>query len=91
MENCKVTFEQDGQKIITDFILNDDSTLKYKVDMEPREFDPKKDYGLCGRLFAMFMDKLVDMTTDNNDSEEIAEVISDKPVYNPDINYNTKE
>ena len=81
MENCKVTFEQDGQKIIADFILNDDSTLKYKVDMEPREFDPKKDYGLCGRLFAMFMDKLVEMTTDNNDSEEIAEVVPDEPSY----------
>ena len=91
MENCKVTFEQDGQKIIADFILNDDGTLKYKVDMEPREFDPKKDYGLCGRLFAMFMDKLVEMTTDNNDAEEIAEVVPNEPVYDLDTDSKTKE
>lgn len=91
MENCKVIFEQDGQKIIAEFILNDDSTLKYKVDMEPREFDPKKDYGLCGRLFAMFMDKLVEMTTDNNDTEEIAEVVPEKPVYDLNTYPKTKE
>lgn len=91
MENCKVTFEQDGQKMIADFILEEDGTLKYKVDMEPREFDPKKDYGLCGRLFAMFMDKLVEMTTEKNDSEEIAEVVEDTPAYDPAVESETKE
>ncbi len=91
MENCKVVFEQDGQKMIADFILEEDGTLKYKIDMEPREFDPKKDYGLSGRLFAMFMDKLVEMTTEKNDSEEIAEVVADEPAYDPAVESETKE
>lgn len=85
MENCKVEFIQDGQKMIVDFKLDGDE-LTYTVGLEPKEYDPKKDYGLSGKLFTMFMDTLVAQTTEIPEEAEIADMqVNEAPEYEPEV------
>lgn len=85
MENCKVEFIQDGQKMIVDFKLDGDE-LTYTVGLEPKEYDPKKDYGLSGKLFTMFMDTLVAQTTEIPEDAEISDMqVNEAPEYEPEV------
>lgn len=59
MEKCKVEFiNNEGQKIILNFDLDDNGNLEYKPSFEPK-VDPKTNLGLTGKLCEIFITALV--------------------------------
>lgn len=60
----KVTFEQDNQKIVIDFVFNEETgNLEYKPYFEP-PVDPKTPLGLAGQLCEIFIQALHSVETD---------------------------
>lgn len=67
METCKVEFnDEQGQKIIIDFTLEDNGDLNYKPSFDPQLTDPKKNLGLSGQLCEVFIQAL---HRDNNEED----------------------
>lgn len=55
--NCKVTFEQENQKLIIDFFEDENGFLTYKPHFDP-QIDEKTQLGLLGFLCEKFIDSL---------------------------------
>lgn len=73
MMTSKVTFEQEGQKIIIDFILDENTgSLEYKPTFEP-PVDPKTNLGLSGQLCEAFIAALHNNSTDDADAEQLTD------------------
>lgn len=55
--NCNVTFEQENQKLIVEFTVDETGELTYKPHFEP-QVDNKTQLGLLGFLAEKFIDSL---------------------------------
>ena len=55
--NCNVTFEQENQKLIMEFVVSEDGELTYKPHFDP-PVDQKTKLGLLGFLCEKFIDSL---------------------------------
>ena len=66
--NCRVTFEQDEQKILVDFTLDEKNMLYSKVSFEPEITAPKQNMGLAGNLCDFFLRSIKNNRTSNEQS-----------------------
>ena len=70
MQNSRVIFEDDNQKIIVHFQLDDNEGLRYKIETDPLITDPKQNVGLIGYFCNLFMDAVAHNGQEQPDNNE---------------------
>lgn len=65
---CKVTFDQYDQKIIVDFLLDENQTLKVNTYFDPELEDESKPVGPAAALCTIFLEALY--AKNNTDNEQ---------------------
>ena len=69
MNNCQITFEEDGKKIIVDFTVNDNGDADYKINFDPK-VNKDDDIGLKGHLCQLFIAALHSQSSEAEDSPD---------------------
>ena len=67
--HSKVEFiEDNGQKIVLDFVSSEDGTVSFTPRFEPQITDPKTDLGLSGNLCELFVTAIKKMSDEDHDN-----------------------
>lgn len=58
MDKCQITFKENEQSIVVDFIVDDNDNADYNIKMIPEIKDKETNLGLAGFLCQLFLEAI---------------------------------